>query len=394
MKPEDTGGAGRAFEGVSDLSLGIEEEALLVDAETLAPAPRAAAVLAELPGPTDGLEFKSELPASQVEMAIGPVGKVRDACLVLRDARRRLVAAAASQGAMPIGSGTHPLGGSSAEELSEEGRHRRISLDYGDVAGRQVVSALQVHVGVRGTERAIAVYNGLRSRLPLIAALAANAPYRGGADSSLASVRPTITTMLPRQGLPPALDSWKVYAEALEWGASTGLFTEAGDWWWELRPHPAFGTLEMRVPDTQTTVSDSAAVIALIHCLAASLASAHDAGEPAPEPPPDWKIAENRWSACRFGVEGRMGDPETGASVSTSAAIRSLCERLKPFAAILECEAELEQSVELAGLNGAMRQRAIGARRGPRGLVRWLAESYAEEGDRATQLSEGEPPEV
>ena len=122
---------------------------------------------------------------------------------------------------------------------------------------------LHVHVAIRGADRALAVYNALRSHLPELAALAANAPFYEGRDSGLASVRSRISGLLPRQGVPPALPSWDAYEEALRWCA----FDDPRQWWWELRLHPVFGTVEVRVPDTQTTVADTAAVGAVVHAL-------------------------------------------------------------------------------------------------------------------------------
>ena len=96
-----------------------------------------------------------------------------------------------------------------------------------------------------GHARTLAVYNALRSHLPELAALAANAPYYAGRDTGLASVRPKICDLLPRQGVPPAIPSWDAYVSALRWGAAAGALPEPGRWWWELRPHPDHGTLEL-----------------------------------------------------------------------------------------------------------------------------------------------------
>ena len=144
------------------------------------------------------------------------------------------------------------------------------------MARRQLVCALQVHVAVGGADRSLAVYNALRPWLPAIAALAANAPYHDGRDTGMASIRPKISELLPRQGIPPAISSWDAFADALRWGVASGAMPVPGRWWWELRPHPAYGTLEVRVPDAQATVADAAAVTALVVCLVAWLAERHD----------------------------------------------------------------------------------------------------------------------
>ena len=144
--------------------------------------------------------------------------------------------------------------------------------------------ALQVHVAIGDADTTLAVYNALRGYLPELAALTANAPFYAGRDTGFASVRPLIGTMLPRQGVPPQIPSWAEYAEMLRW---TG---DPKSWWFELRPHLSFGTLELRVCDTQTTIGEAAAVAAYVHALVAWLREREDLGSPQ-----SWRIAENRW---------------------------------------------------------------------------------------------------
>ena len=145
---------------------------------------------------------------------------------------------------------------------------------------RQLVFGLHVHVAVRGADRALAVHNALRSYLPELAALAGNAPLHDGRDTGLASLRPKLSELLPRQGVPPAFASWEERAELERWGRRGGVFPAAGEPWWELRAHDEHGTIELRVPDTQSTPEEAAGVLALAAALIATLAGRHDAGEP------------------------------------------------------------------------------------------------------------------
>jgi carboxylate-amine ligase len=209
------------------------------------------------------------------------------------------------------------------------------------------VFGLHVHVAIRGADRALATYNALRSHLPDIAALAANAPFYEGRDSGLASVRSRVSGLLPRQGVPPALDSFEAYAGALRWCG----FDDPRQWWWELRPHPLFGTVEIRVPDTQTTLADTAAVAAVAHGLATRL------DEPV-APAESWRIDHNRWAATRHGLDALMTDPVTG--------------RREPVRERLERVLGAPPPV----LNGAARQRAVAAERGLYGLVAALADDF------------------
>jgi carboxylate-amine ligase len=127
--------------------------------------------------------------------------------------------------------------------------------------------------------------------------------------AALASVRPKLCDILPRQGVPPAMSSWEELDTALRWGEAAGVMADRSQWWWEARLHPAFGTVEVRVPDTQSTVAETTALAAVVHALVAWLAERHEAGE-ALAPAPTWRIGENRWSACRHGLDGHDGGPD------------------------------------------------------------------------------------
>jgi glutamate---cysteine ligase / carboxylate-amine ligase len=340
-----------AFDRPGAVTVGLEEELMLLDRETLDLAPRAPEVLAELGGDP---RFKLEMPAAQLEIVTAPHPTVAAAAQELARARADLAQAAgpfrlAGAGAHPFASGSGPL--------NPGPRYEAIGAEYAAVARRQLVFGLHVHVAVRGADRALAVYNALRSHLPELAALAANAPFYESRDSGLASVRSRISGLLPRQGVPPVLESFEAYAEALRWCG----FDDPRQWWWELRLHPVFGTVEVRVPDTQRTVEESTAIGTVVHALVTQLADRHDAGEAMPVAD-SWRIDQNRWSACRHGLEGTMIDLETARREPTLDRVAALLDRL---------------GVEVSLEDRAARQREIAAERGLRGLVAWLADGFA-----------------
>jgi glutamate---cysteine ligase / carboxylate-amine ligase len=270
-----------------------------------------------------------------------PHDTVADAVAELADARRALAARyrVAGAGVHPFASGLGPLNAGA--------RYEAIGAEYASVARRQLVFGLHIHVAIPGADRALATYNALRAYLPDLAALAANAPFYEGRDSGLASVRPRISGLLPRQGVPPALDSFEVYADALHWCG----FDDPRRWWWELRLHPLFGTVEIRVPDTQATIAGTAAVATVAYELATRV-------EPGP-PAESWKIDQNRWAACRHGLDAVMTDPHTGERATAR-------ERLTRALGTPPPE-----------LGGAARQREIAAERGLHGLVEDLADEFA-----------------
>jgi glutamate---cysteine ligase / carboxylate-amine ligase len=336
------------FDGQQADTIGLEEELMLLDPETLDLAPRAREVVAGFDGDP---RFEIEMPAAQLEIVTSPQASVAAAAAELGAARATLARAVAGRFRV-AGAGAHPFA-SGRGPLNPGARYEAIGAEYAAVANRQLVFGLHVHVGVAGGDRALAVYNALRSHLPDLAALAACAPFYEGRDSGLASVRSRLSGLLPRQGVPPVLESFQAYADALRWCA----FDDPRQWWWELRLHPRLGTLELRVPDTQATVADTAAVAGVARALVARLLERHDAGERLPVAE-SWRIDQNRWAACRHGLDAVMTDPLTG-----------------------EREPAYDRLARALGtapprLDGAARHRALAAEHGLRGLVAALADDF------------------
>jgi carboxylate-amine ligase len=358
------------FDVEAPLTVGVEEELMLLDPDSLDLAPRSRELLDRLGGDA---RFKLEMPAAQVEIMSPPMAGAAEAAEFLMVARRDLAAAADGLARLG-GAGVHPFAAAEGE-LNSAPRYDRTLAEFGRIARRQLVFGLQVHVAVRGHERALAVYNGLRNHLPELLALAANAPFYLGEDTGLATVRPKLCELLPRQGVPPALASWDALATELAWGARAGAVPQPGVWWWELRPHLAWGTLEVRVPDTQATVADSAAIVAVVHALTARLAGRHDDGEKI-APAETWRIEENRWRALSLGPAGRMVDLETGEPMATRDRLHALLDDLEPDAAALGGADQLDRARALADSGGAARQRDGAGRGGARAATAWVADRF------------------
>ena len=326
---------------------------MLLDPRTFDLAPRSREVLDALGGDA---RFKLELPAAHLEIMLPPAQGAAEAAAALHAARSRLVEAAGSEVLFAC-AGVHPFT-DPVGELNSGPRYDRMLEEYGAIARLQLVCALQVHVAVRGADRALAVYNGMRAYMPLVAAITANAPFYAGQDSGLASVRPKVCDVLPRQGVPPIIASWE------EHEATLGELAHAGEWWYELRPHPGHGTLEIRVPDAQTTVADAEAVIAVVHALAAWMAERFDAGE-AFDVPEDWVVGEGRWHACREGAKGEL-----------RSRVGEMLDALEPVAAGLGGSAGLSRARELAAHQGWERQRAVFSAGGARAVAEDLARRF------------------
>jgi carboxylate-amine ligase len=351
-------------------TFGIEEEAMALDPETLDLAPCAPELL-EADGGHERL--KLELPASQLEAISLPCATLTELGEELLSGRRRLAAAAGDR-ARPASAGAHPFAAAEGA-LNRGGRYDRTEREYGPVARRQLVCGLHVHVALSGPERVLAVYNALRGHLPDLAALAANAPLREGRPAGMASVRPLIAGMLPRQGVPPSYGGWEQLAADLAWGNATGRLEGFAGWWWELRIHPLLGTVELRVPDAQSTPQDAMAVAASAVALVLYLAERHDAGE-LPAPAPSWRIAENRWSAARHGTDGETADLTSGAMTATRERLHGLLDELRPTAAALGGGEQIDHAHALAECNGAQRQLAVARERGPHGVADWLCQAF------------------
>ena len=356
------------FDEAPPFTLGLEEELMLVEPGSLALAPVNDAVLALF---QENSPYRKELRATQLELVTPVCATAAEACAALAGARERLVETL--NGAVRLlGAGTHPTstewGAVSADE-----RYQMIADEYEWAARRSVLCGLHVHVAVGGAERTLAVHDALRSYLPEIGALAANSPFAEGRDTGLSSIRGKLNEAFPRSGVPPAFRTWQAYIALLDWGRAGGLFPDASHLWWDLRLHPTYGTVEIRVSDTQTRVGDNGAIAALVQALVAWLALRHDAGE---ELPVDdyFRIRENAWRALRHGVNGWLVDLENGRREPTRERIAGLLDRLEPVAREIGAGEEIREARVLLAGNGADRQRYIAERGGLDGLSRWLAE--------------------
>jgi len=340
-------------------TVGIEDELLLVQRGSWLPVD-AAAVLAGAGDP----RLKPELPACQLEIATSVHKQVTEAIEELRSCRA-LVAAACGPDLAVIAAPVHPLvDGPTA--LAPTARVAGLRTRYREVTGRQLVSSLQVHLAFGDADCTLGVYHALRDLLPELAALAGASPFIGGRDTGLCSVRPVIASELPRQGVPPMISSWEQYVDDLTWAVRGGAVADASEWWWELRPHVGYGTLELRVLDVQATVGQTGAVARFVHALAARLAELHYRGDLQP-PAPTWRIAENRWAALRDGVRGQLLDLRTGEARGTRHRLHDLIDAAEPYA-----PGGLDDVRAMVENPPVEHLRALG----PERVVPWLAEVF------------------
>lgn len=350
------------------LSVGLEEELILVDARSLQPVDAADRVLARVEGDRS---FAAELRACQLELRTPVCLTAADAGRELASARRRL-RAVLDDGLRLLAVGTHPQAAAPVA-VTARGRYLGIARECSWGVRRGQPSSLHVHVGVGDPDEALAVYNAARSYLPELAALAANSPFFEGVDSGLASTRLRLTEELGRAGSPPVFASWQELAEFALWARTGDGPADLTYLWWDLRPRPDYGTLEFRVADAQLSPADGAAIAAVCQTLVAALLEIRRDGLPLPVHETHY-LTENRWRAIRDGLDGSLIDPESGDVEPTRQRIADLLDELEPHADELGCTRELAHAWTLLRANGASRQREIASSVGIRGLLEWLAD--------------------
>ena len=306
------------------LTLGVEEELMLVDAETLSQRPVSAEVIPRVEVER-GL-VKHELFASIVELNSGVCESPAEALEVIRGLRRATERAANDVGCTIAAAGSHPTDIASEQEIADE-EHYRTFVEYaGPTARRQGVQGLHIHVGMPDAEACLHVLEHLVPWLPVVLALSANSPWFEGERTGLLSTRVEILGLLPRHGVPPRFASWADWERLVVRFVAAGVVPGYGAIHWDIRPHPKFGTLELRMPDQPTDVERTGAFAVLVHALA------RWALEQPPADPASGNRAvfmQNRWAASRFGPRARLIHPERdGEAVSASALYAELVERI------------------------------------------------------------------
>jgi len=286
------------------LTVGIEEEIMILDAATLLPAAAVDVFVREsssldLPG-----RLKTELHASVVEISTGICETVADAVEALRALRSAAARIAAANGLAIAAAGIHPTASFESLPVVQEARYLAMVEGVGYAARRQGVNGLHVHVGV---ESADACYERLESVLPwlpVVLALSANSPFVEGVRTGMQSTRASVLAELPRAGAPPAFGSYAAWEAWVERLVALGVLEDHTRIWWDVRPHPSFGTLEVRIADQPTSVERTGLLAELIVALVA------DAPVCRADPAARGDYLQNRWAAARSGLEAELIHPD------------------------------------------------------------------------------------
>jgi len=359
-------------------TLGVEEELQLVDAETFDLTSRYAEVFGEAARHDD--RIKEELLQSTVEVATEPCNTVAEAIAEAGELRRRAHEFAEAHNVRVLSAGTHPFSRYEHQDVTDKPRYVELMDALQWVIERQLIFGLHVHVGLESAEQAIHVANALRTWLPELLALSANSPFWHGRDSGLSTTRSKVFDAMPRSGLPPRFDSFAEFERLVERGVRTGSFDDYTFIWWDLRPHPRLGTIEVRICDAQTRLENVAVLVALVQSLAATLAERYDRDGVLPCEPITL-IAENKWRAVRHGLDADLVDLAHDEQRPARDALRELAELASPAARRLGCAEELTllEGVLERG-DGAGEQRAAAENAGGSllGVAQWLCEHTLE----------------
>jgi carboxylate-amine ligase len=342
-------------------TLGVEEEYMLLDAETFDLVQHVDTVLAAVSGHPLETRINAELMQSVLEIAT-PV------CRTAGDVRRELlrlrgyVAGVAREHGMRLGSaGTHPFSLFERQRITARDRYRALVDQLQYVARRELIFGMHVHVAVDDPDKAILVVGGLLPQLAPLLALSASSPFWRGEPTGLASSRQMVFAAFPRSGPPPRFRDYADYAEVVGQLERTGCIADYTHIWWDIRPHPRLGTIEIRVCDAVTHVDDAVAIAAYCQALVKQLSERHDAGDQIPS---YHRIltSENKWLGARYGLRAPVMDLTTGRRnrIPVAQLVRRTVRELAPHARELGSERELEGVLALLDRgNSADRQLRI-----------------------------------
>jgi carboxylate-amine ligase len=340
-------------------TIGVEEELMIVDQETLDLTSSIEGLLADLDDvPKDG-EVKPELMESVCEISTEPCRDTREAGLQLR-ALRRLVQQAASERGLAIGSaGTHPFAMWEDQRIVSRSRYRDLIAGLQFVARQEIIFGIHVHVGLDDPDKAIHVANGMRVHVPLLLALSANSPFWRGQVTGLRSTRTPIFRAFPRVGIPPRYEDYADWSRRIGFMVDSKVIRDYTYLWYDVRPHPNFGTVEIRAMDSQTRLEHTLGIAALIQAMVKELAEHYEAGLELSRYPYEM-LDENKWLAARHGLDGELVDLPDRGRVAARALAGRVIERLRPHAE------ELGSAEDFAGLEdilengtGAARQAVV-----------------------------------
>ncbi|WOI55223.1 carboxylate-amine ligase [Palleronia sp. LCG004] len=373
----------------TSFTIGIEEEYLLVDAETFqlsdAPDEMLGAARDAL-----GDQVAPEFLRCQIEVGTKVCAGISEARQDLSHLRREIARIAGEFGLKPIAAACHPTADWTEQTHRDRDRYNDLERDLAAIGRRMMICGMHVHVGIPDNDDRIDLMNQAKYFLPHLLALSASSPFWQGEDTGLASYRVGVFDNLPRTGLPPRLDGWGDYRRSVDTIVATGMIEDASKIWWDLRPSESFPTLETRICDVMPRLDDTLAVAALIQCIHGMLSRLKDSNQ-------RWRIYENflidenRWRAQRYGCDEGLIDLGQGAVKPMHLLVDELMDLVAREAEIFDCQGAIARLRDIVREgNSATRQRAVHARARAEGaddaqamnaVIRSLTEEFLAGGD-------------
>ena len=351
------------FHSSPSSSLGIEWELQLVDRETRQLTSGATEILAELSPDGEHPTAKAELLQSTIEVITGVCTTVPEALADLAGTIAQVTALAEPRGLALMCAGSHPVTDWQSQQISDHPRYVKLIEDMQWLARRMQIFGVHVHVGVRSPDKAIAIVNALSSYIPHFLALSASSPYWVGSDTGLASARSKVFEGLPTAGLPHQLKDWAQFEQYMETLIKTQTIASIKEVWWDVRPHPTYGTVELRICDGLPTIAEVGMVAALSQCLVDTFDREIDKGYTLPTPR-RWVVQENKWRAARYGLDASIIVGQDGVQPVRDA-LRELVQDMRSTAERLGCREQLDLVEQvLEGGASYQRQRAVAAASG------------------------------
>jgi carboxylate-amine ligase len=321
-------------------TLGVEIELNLVDSHTMALRSGAPQILSEIP-PELASSIKPELLQCYIELNTKVCRNVAEVESDLAE-KLRLVRAIADRHELRLfWGGTHPFSPWQDQDVSADERYRGLIQLLQETARRLVTFGLHVHVGVDSGDKAIMICDRILQHLPTLLALSVNSPFWQGRNTGLHSQRSKVMETLPTAGLPPLMRNWSEYSWLLNNMIETGFITTIREIWWDVRPHHNFGTVEVRICDMPPCLEDVLGITALIQSLVHDLSEEIDRGTYQFDCHP-YLIRQNKWRACRYGMDAKLVDPATHQSVEARRVVHNLVDRLYARAEELDCSNHVE----------------------------------------------------
>ncbi|MGH9157559.1 MAG: glutamate--cysteine ligase [Acidimicrobiales bacterium] len=349
------------FQASPSSSLGVEMELEIVDARSRELRSAATGILCAMGDGHPGGKHpkaKHELLESTIEIITGVCATAAGAKADLAATLAELRPHTDARGLELACSGTHPFSDWADQEISPDPRYHELIEEMQWLGRRLQIFGIHVHVGVRSPEKAIAVANSLASFIPHFLAVSASSPYWNGRDTGLASARSKVFEALPTAGLPYQLAGWPEFERLMTTLVSARAIRSIREIWWDIRPHPNFGTVELRICDGLPSLREVAAVAALSQCLVEWMNDRLDRGQALPAHR-GWVIRENKWRAARHGTDAQLIVDDEGHVVPLRVAVGDLISELGPVAERLGCGAELTDVSAMAERPSYQRQRDI-----------------------------------